>query len=87
MLVMRTTVTLDTDVEQLVRRRMRERRVSFKQALNDLVRGGAGVGTDRGEFRTKTASLGTSAVNLDRALQVVADLEDDELIRRMRTGS
>ena len=30
--------------------------------------------------------MGASAVNLDRALQVVADLEDDELIRKMRTG-
>jgi hypothetical protein len=30
--------------------------------------------------------MGASAVSLDRALQVVADLEDDELIRKMRTG-
>jgi hypothetical protein len=84
---MRTTVTLEPDVEQLVRRRMRERGVSFKQAINDLVRGGAGVESDRRPFRTETASLGTSSVNLDRALQVVADLEDDELIRRLRAGS
>lgn len=84
---MRTTVTLDPDVEQLVRRRMRERGESFKQALNDLVRGGAGVGASQRSFQTETASLGTSTVNLDRALQVVADLEDDELIRRMRAGS
>jgi hypothetical protein len=84
---MRTTVTLDPDVEQLVRRRMRERGLSFKQAINELVRGGAGVNTSRRTFRTKTASLGTSSVNLDRALQVVADFEDDELIRRMRAGS
>jgi hypothetical protein len=31
--------------------------------------------------------MGESHVNLDRALQLVADLEDDELIRRMRSGS
>jgi hypothetical protein len=84
---MGTTVTLDPDVEQLVRRRMTERGLSFKQALNELVRGGAGVDAGRRTFQTETASLGTSTVNLDRALQVVADLEDDEPIRRMRAGS
>ena len=45
----------------------------------------SGVG-DQG-FVTRTASMGTSRVNLDRALQLAADLEDDELLRQMRTGS
>lgn len=31
--------------------------------------------------------MGESRVNLDRALQIAADLEDDELLRRMRAGS
>jgi hypothetical protein len=83
----RTTVTLDTDTEQIIRRRMRERGVSFKEALNDAIRGGVADRSERGSFRTKTASMGTSQVNLDRALQVVGDLEDDELIRRMRSGA
>ena len=85
---MRTTVTLDADTEQIVRRRMRERNVSFKQALNDAIRSGAAQSAPPTEvFRTQTAAMGASAVNLDRALQVVADLEDDELIHRMRRGS
>jgi hypothetical protein len=83
---MRTTVTLDPDVEQIVRRRMRERAMSFKEALNDLVRTGAVTPAARKPFRTATASLGVSQVNLDRALQVVADLEDDELLRKARAG-
>jgi hypothetical protein len=37
---MRTTITLDPDVEELVRREMHERRVSFKQAVNDGLRSG-----------------------------------------------
>jgi type II secretory pathway component PulF len=82
----RTTVTLDADTEQIVRRRMRERGISFKEALNDAIRSGVAAGAAR-EFRTQTASLGESRVNLDRALQIAADLEDDELIRRMRAGS
>lgn len=83
---MRTTVTLDPDTEQLVRRRMRERGMSFKEALNDAIRRG-GADASHARFVTETASMGESLVNLDRALQVAADLEDDELLRRMRSGS
>lgn len=78
-------MTLDSDTEALIRRRMRERGLSFKEAINEAIRESA---SDAAEpFRTETASMGESTVNLDRALQVVADLEDDELIRRMRAGS
>jgi hypothetical protein len=35
---MRTTVTLDPDVERLVKDAMRERGLSFKQALNEALR-------------------------------------------------
>ncbi len=84
----RTTVTLDDDVEQLVRRRMIERQVSFKTALNDAIRdGAAGRREPRGRFATRTADLGVPSVNLDRALQLAAELEDDELVRRQRRRS
>jgi hypothetical protein len=83
----RTTVTLDADTEQLLRRRMRERGISFKQALNDAIRAGLAAGEPRPAFRTQTARMGQSRVNLDRALQLAAELEDEELVRRMRVGS
>lgn len=83
---MRTTVTLDPDTEQIIRRRMRQHGVSFKEAINEAIRAGVRDTADTA-FRTATAPLGRSSVNLDRALQVVADLEDDELVRRMRSGS
>lgn len=85
---MRTTVTLDPDTEQMIRARMAEGRVSFKQALNDAIRDGCRASGRRPEpFRTETASMGRPTINLDRALQVAAELEDDELIARMRAGS
>ena len=37
---MRTTVTLDDDVERLLREAMARKRKSFKQTLNDAVRRG-----------------------------------------------
>ncbi len=83
---MRTTVTLDPDTEALIRKRMRERGSSFKEALNDAIREGLGGTPRRSRFRTRTANLGLPAVNLDRALQLAAELEDEELIRKMRTG-
>ena len=82
----RTTVTLDPDVDQIIRRRMRERGLSFKEALNDAIRGAATTGRSAA-FRTAVASMGESRVNLNRALQVAADLEDDDLVRKMRAGS
>lgn len=84
---MRTTVTLDPDTEQIVRRRMRERGVTFKEALNDAIRSGARAPGTRRPFRTETAAMGETRVNLDRALQIAGDLEDDELVRKLRSGS
>jgi len=85
---MRTTVTLDSDTEALLRRRMRERKVSFKQALNDAIREGSGQQAQRGgqQFHTTTAALGLPTLNLDRALQLAGELEDEELVRKMRAG-
>jgi len=81
---MRTTVTLDPDTEALVRGRMAERGVSFKRALNDLIREGVPGPGRQTPFTTRTAALGVPAVGLDRALQLAADLEDEELVRKTR---
>ena len=82
---MRTTVTLDADTESVVRRRMAERGVSFKQALNDAIRDGAAPRT-RADFVFRTYPMGEPRVDLDKALQIAGDLEDDELMRRLRSG-
>lgn len=66
---------------------MAERQVSFKKALNDAIRDGVSGRPAPSHFSTRTADLGVPAVNLDRALQLAADLEDEELVRRQRRGS
>lgn len=79
---MRTTVTLDPDVEQLVKRAMRERGLSFKQAVNAAIR--AGLGARRGEaFETPTFPMGEPAIPLEKTLQLAGLLEDEELVRRL----
>ena len=57
---MRTTVTLEPDVESLIRHAMVQRDISFKQALNEAVRIGlAGRGLRRGKkFTQKTFRMG-----------------------------
>jgi hypothetical protein len=82
---MRTTVTLDPDTVALVRQRMRERGVSFKVALNDAIREGLAPRAGGG-FRTPTADLGRPVVNLDRALELAGDLEDEVRVRKQRVG-
>lgn len=84
---MRTTVTLDDDTLVIIRRLMHERGVSFKRALNDAIRAGAQGRPAPQRFETRVADLGVPTIDLDRALQVAADLEDQELIRRQRRGA
>lgn len=83
---MRTTVTLDPDTEQIIRRRMRERGLSFKQAINDAIRDSMTAGASV-PFSTPTFSMGRPAVDLDRASQLAGELEDEDLIRKGRGGS
>ena len=77
-------MTLDDDTLVIIRRLMRERHISFKQALNDAIRQGAQQRPAPAVYETRTADLGVPSVNLDRALQIAGELEEEELIRRMR---
>ena len=78
---MRTTVTLDPDTDAAVRRLMRERGLTFKEAVNAAIR--AGIGGRRRRFRTPTVDLGTPRLPLDHALRLAAELEDEELARKI----
>jgi len=77
----RTTITLDPDTDAAVRRLMRERGYTFKQAVNAAIR--AGTGTRRRKFRTPTANLGPARVPVDHALRLASELEDEELVRKL----
>lgn len=78
----RTTVTLEPDADAIVRRLMRERGLTFKQALNEAIRASDRRSVAR-PFRTRTFDMGHQALPLDKALRLAADLEDDELIRKL----
>jgi hypothetical protein len=82
---MRTTITLDPDVEALVRKAMRERGLSFKQAVNEAIRAGlAAPRSDLPAAGTRTFRMGFNPViPLDKALRLAAHLEDEELTRKL----
>ena len=82
---MRTTVTLDPDVEKLLRRAVRERGQSFKKVLNSAIRHGLTYRPKPKRFRQRSFHMGPTApgVNLTKALQLAAYLEDAEIIRKL----
>lgn len=82
---MRTTITLDPDVEALVTRAMRERKLSFKAAVNDALRRGLTGDTSGEAYVSPTRDLG-ARVDLTKATQLAGELEDAEIIRKMRHG-
>jgi len=85
---MRTTVTLDPDVEAKLKVTMRERGVSFKAALNDAVRSGLGRGSSAPKrYRMPTAPMGLQpGINIEKALTLAGELEDEEIIRKLELG-
>ena len=87
---MRTTVTLDPDVEQLLRDAMQRRRQSFKEALNQAIRSGlshANAGVDEAPFALRARQMGLRAgIDSARLNQVADELEAEsfqELSRRL----
>ncbi len=81
---MRTTVTLDPDVEQLLRTTMKERGVSFKQALNQSIRASASKERKVRRFTQQTFSMGAEQhFRWEKALSAADAMEDEELVRRL----
>ncbi len=85
---MRTTVTLDDDVVAALQAVMRERGVSFKQALNEVVR--AGLATAQAPsrpYRLQPVRMGVRpGIDLDKANRLAAELDDAEIVRKYELG-
>lgn len=84
---MRTTVTLEPDVEALVKRAMRERGLTFKQAVNEAIRTGMAGGQTSRELRFPTHDMGEAPVDVTKALRLAGELEDQELVAQLARGS
>ena len=83
---MRTTVTLDPDVERLIRNSMREHGISFKEALNQAARAGLLRGKHRRarRFVQRSFHMGEGKeFRWDKALALADAMEDEELSRKL----
>ena len=83
---MRTTVTLDPDTLDLLHKHMRERGLSFKEAVNDAVRTALSPEA-RKPFKQRTFRMGPmDPAIFNKALQLAGELEDQEIIRKVSKG-
>ena len=82
---MRTTITLEPEAKALVEKAMKERRLTFKQVVNEAII--RGLGTERTpRVDLPVHDMGKPLVNLDKALQIYGELEDEEILRKMAMG-
>lgn len=85
--MMRTTITLDADVEFFVKQAMRDRGLTFKQAVNDAIRAGMSPRSDSVRPHFSTYDLGEPLVDVTKALRLASELEDQELTGRLARGA
>ncbi len=83
---MRTTVTLDPDVEMLVKRAMKERGLTFTQAVNEAIR--SGMAADRREpaREFRTYDMSEPLADVTKALSLAGSLENEELALKLSQG-
>jgi hypothetical protein len=88
---MRTTVTLDEDVKALLAAAAFRSGRSFKATLNDAVRAALARDLVQAAQRRPPAwpvhDLGRALVDLDKAIALAAELDDQAAIGKMRRGA
>ena len=82
---MRTTIDLDPDVDARLRALARERGVPLRAVINDALR--AGIQPEAGDappYTLPSHRLGVRpGIDLNKALRLAGELEDDELVRKL----
>jgi hypothetical protein len=82
---MRTTVTLDADVDDALREQSGRTGEPLKQLINRMIRAGLRVQpVGAAPYVPMTFKMGVPRLDLSQAAKLAADLEDEELIRRYR---
>jgi hypothetical protein len=87
--MVRTTMTLDDDVAEALRAAAHERRQPFKQVVNETLRKALKEGQPASQqrFTMEPRSLGARpGINLNKALHLASDLEDEEIVRKLAEG-
>jgi hypothetical protein len=81
---MRTTITLEPDVEVLLKTAMKERGLSFKEALNFAVRAGLTQPRQKKRFVQQTFAMGAPKnFRWDKIMAISDAIEDEEILRKL----
>ena len=87
MLRMRTTLTIDPDVEQLLQREMRRTNGNMKAVVNGALRRGLGMRGKSAQpprYEVETHAFGLKpGIDVDRLNQLLDEMEADEVARRL----
>jgi hypothetical protein len=86
---MRTTVRIEDDLLRQLKERAHLENVSISSFLNRLIREGLArpcATKPRRPFRQKVHNMGPPKINLDKALAFAAQLEDEEIIKKLASG-
>jgi len=84
---MRTTIDLDPDVDARLRAVARERKVPLRVVINDALRAGVGGVAEITPYTMPSRRIGfRPEINLDKALRLAAELEDQEILRKIELG-
>jgi hypothetical protein len=82
---MRSTVRIDDDLMTELKERARRENVSLTQILNRTLRAGLrpARGRPKSRFKQATFSLGAPRFDVDKALAYAAELEAEEIARKL----
>lgn len=84
---MRSTVRIDDDLMMELKERARRENVSQTRMLNRLLREGIKALRRRhpkqAQFQEKTIAMGVPRIDLDKALALAADFDDEETLRKI----
>ena len=84
---MRTTLTLEPDVAQKLKRRMADQKLTLKDAVNRALRAGLAVEERKPpvKYKVRTHSFGAvPGVDLNKMNQLVDDLEVEDFLAKWR---
>ncbi|MDX1606260.1 MAG: hypothetical protein R3202_08705 [Candidatus Competibacterales bacterium] len=83
---MRTTLRIDDELLRQLKEQAHRENVSLTRLVNRTLRAGMQQSRRSGRrpaYREQTYSMGEPQLNLDRALALAADLEDEEILRKL----
>jgi hypothetical protein len=87
---MRTTVRIDDDLLRELKQRAQKEKTSMTTMINQVIRRGmkapANPGIKARRFRQRTFDMGVPLVDLTKALALAAQLEDEEILKKLALG-